>query len=158
MLSSQTKDEVTAKATNQLQKLPLDIDTILSTSEERISELIYPVSFYKVNFFFYFFLFDFINEINYFNCQRKASYIKRTAAILKDLFNKDIPNSVEELCKLPGVGPKMAYIAMSVAWNENVGIGVDTHVHRISNRLGWTKIPTKTPEHTRKALEEWLPR
>ena len=48
MLSSQTKDEVTAKAMNQLQKLPLDIDSILSTNEERISELIYPVSFYRV--------------------------------------------------------------------------------------------------------------
>ena len=78
--------------------------------------------------------------------------------MLRDLYNNDIPNSIEELCKLPGVGPKMAYIAMSVAWNNNVGIGVDTHVHRISNRLGWTKVPTKTPEQTRKALEDWLPR
>jgi endonuclease III len=48
MLSSQTKDEVTARATNNLQKLPLDVDTILATDEEKISQLIYPVSFYKV--------------------------------------------------------------------------------------------------------------
>ena len=51
MLSSQTKDEVTAKAMTQLQELPLDLDTILSTDEERISKLIYPVSFYKVTHF-----------------------------------------------------------------------------------------------------------
>lgn len=46
---------------------------------------------------------------------------------------------------------------MSSAWNVSVGIGVDTHVHRISNRLGWTRAPTKLPEHTRKELEDWLP-
>jgi endonuclease-3 len=50
----------------------------------------------------------------------------------------------------------MAHLTMSAAWNRTVGIGVDTHVHRISNRLGWTK-DLKTPEHTRKSLEEWLP-
>ncbi len=59
---------------------------------------------------------------------------------------------MEELCKLPGVGPKMGYLAMSCGWNRVVGIGVDTHVHRISNRLGWTRKETKTPEQTRKAL------
>jgi endonuclease-3 len=46
---------------------------------------------------------------------------------------------------------------MSCGWNKVVGIGVDTHVHRISNRLGWTKKQTKTPEQTRKELQEWLP-
>lgn len=46
---------------------------------------------------------------------------------------------------------------MSSAWNVSVGIGVDTHVHRISNRLGWTRAQTKLPEHTRKELEDWLP-
>jgi endonuclease III len=51
----------------------------------------------------------------------------------------------------------MAYIAMSVAWEKHVGIGVDTHVHRISNRIGWTRKVTKTPEDTRKELEDWLP-
>ena len=59
---------------------------------------------------------------------------------------------------LTGVGPKMAYLVMKSAWNVIDGIGVDTHVHRISNRLGWVKKPTKQPEDTRKALEDWLPR
>lgn len=62
------------------------------------------------------------------------------------------------LCELPGVGPKMAYIAMSAAWKQTVGIGVDTHVHRIANRIGWTRMLTKTPEATRKELEDWLPK
>ena len=59
---------------------------------------------------------------------------------------------------LPGVGPKMAHLVMDIAWGNVTGIAVDTHVHRISNRLGWVKKPTKDPEDTRKALEDWLPR
>jgi len=60
--------------------------------------------------------------------------------------------------QLPGVGPKMAMLCMQVAWGMSVGIGVDVHVHRISNRLGWVgKKPTKQPEVTRKILESWLP-
>lgn len=57
---------------------------------------------------------------------------------------------------LPGVGPKMAHLTLQVAWRNVVGIGVDTHVHRISNRLGWVK--SNTPEQTRVQLEQWLPR
>lgn len=48
-------------------------------------------------------------------------------------------------------------VTMTCAWNDTVGIGVDTHVHRISNRLGWTRTQTKLPEQTRKELEDWLP-
>lgn len=59
--------------------------------------------------------------------------------------------------KLPGVGPKMAHICMDTAWNLVTGIGVDTHVHRISNRLHWVENPTKEPEKTRIALEKWAP-
>ena len=59
---------------------------------------------------------------------------------------------------LPGVGPKMAHLVMDIAWGNVTGIAVDTHVHRISNRLGWVKKTTKDPEDTRKALEDWLPR
>jgi endonuclease III len=98
MLSSQTKDEVTAKAMNGLYKLPLNIDTILATEEEVIEKAIYPASFYK----------------------RKAQYIKRTSQILKDKYNSDIPDNVDDLCKLPGVGPKMAYICMSAAWKVKI--------------------------------------
>lgn len=85
-----------------------------------------------------------------------SSFIKRTSAVLKAKYNCDIPATLEELIALPGVGPKMAHLAMQVAWKNVVGIGVDTHVHRISNRLGWVK--TNTPEQTRMALEEWLPK
>jgi endonuclease-3 len=52
----------------------------------------------------------------------------------------------------------MSYLVMKCAWNDIQGIGVDTHVHRISNRLGWHRKPTKQPEDTRKSLEDWLPR
>lgn len=58
---------------------------------------------------------------------------------------------------IAGVGPKMAYLTMQCAWNKVVGIGVDTHVHRIANRLCLLPKPTKTPEETRAALEQWLP-
>jgi len=71
-------------------------------------------------------------------------------------YGGDIPRNVKELCMLPGVGPKMAYLCMQTAWGKSVGIGVDVHVHRISNRLGWVK--TKDPEKTRKTLESWLPK
>jgi endonuclease-3 len=87
----------------------------------------------------------------------KVKHIKKTAEILENKYDGDIPDSIETLCALPGVGPKMAYIAMTAAWNRVVGIGVDTHVHRIANRIGWTKKQTKLPDNTRKELEDWLP-
>lgn len=59
---------------------------------------------------------------------------------------------------MPGVGPKMAHLCMAIAWNSVSGIGVDLHVHRISNRLGLVESPTKETEQTRLALEKWLPR
>lgn len=90
--------------------------------------------------------------------QKKADYIKDATKICAEKYNRDIPPTVEELVKLPGVGPKMAHITMNVAWGQVTGIGVDTHVHRISNRLGWVKKPTKVPEETRMAVESWLPR
>ncbi|XP_030901281.2 endonuclease III-like protein 1 isoform X2 [Melopsittacus undulatus] len=90
--------------------------------------------------------------------QNKVKYIKQTTAILKQKYGGDIPRTVEELVQLPGVGPKMAYLAMNIAWDSVSGIAVDTHVHRISNRLKWVKKETKYPEETRVALEEWLPR
>lgn len=133
MLSSQTKDQVTFGAMSRLIKHGCTIENILASSDEELGRLIYPVGFWK----------------------SKVKYIKKTTEILRKDYNDDIPNTVEKLCKLPGVGPKMAHICMNTAWGEITGIGVDTHVHRISNRLGW--VYTKTPEETRKALEAWLP-
>ena len=58
--------------------------------------------------------------------QRKVEYIKKTSEVLRDKYNGDIPNTVEELCKLPGVGPKMAYLVMKCAWNEVTGKNIIT--------------------------------
>ncbi|PSN34065.1 Endonuclease III-like protein 1 [Blattella germanica] len=135
MLSSQTKDEVTYAAMQKLRQHGLTVANILDTDDKTLGELIYPVSFWKT----------------------KVIHIKKTTQILKDEYNGDIPDTVEKLCKLPGVGPKMAHLCMKTAWGVITGIGVDTHVHRISNRLGWVPKPTKTPEATRVALESWLP-
>ncbi|KAJ2939734.1 hypothetical protein O0L34_g17926 [Tuta absoluta] len=135
MLSSQTKDQVTFAAMERLREKGLTVDNILKISDEELGKLIYPVGFWKT----------------------KVKYIKKTTQTLKEQYNGDIPDSVDKLCKLTGVGPKMAHICMKVAWNKVTGIGVDTHVHRISNRIGWVKKPTSTPEDTRKALETWLP-
>ncbi|XP_065748920.1 endonuclease III-like protein 1 isoform X1 [Phocoena phocoena] len=90
--------------------------------------------------------------------KNKVKYIKQTSAILQQRYDGDIPASLAELVALPGVGPKMAHLAMAVAWGTVSGIAVDTHVHRIVNRLRWTRKATKSPEETRRALEEWLPR
>ncbi|XP_075973862.1 nth-like DNA glycosylase 1 [Anticarsia gemmatalis] len=135
MLSSQTKDQVTFGAMERLRARGLTVDNVLSMSDEELGKLIYPVGFWKT----------------------KVQYIKKTTQTLKEQYKGDIPDSVEKLCKLRGVGPKMAHICMLVAWDKVTGIGVDTHVHRISNRIGWVKKPTSTPEDTRKALETWLP-
>lgn len=138
MLSSQTQDPVTWAAVQRLKKKNLcNVNAIVEAKEKDIEDLIHPVGFYR----------------------RKAVYLKKVAQILQKDYDCDIPNSLKELCDLPGVGPKMAHLCMLEAWNTVTGIGVDTHVHRIANRLGWTGPKgTKTPEDTRKALESWLPR
>ncbi|XP_014377033.1 endonuclease III-like protein 1, partial [Alligator sinensis] len=136
MLSSQTKDEVTSAAMLRLRERGLTVDNVLQTDDAALGRLIYPVGFWR----------------------NKVKYIKQTTAILKEQYGSDIPRTVKELVKLPGVGPKMAHLAMNIAWNDVSGIGVDTHVHRIANRLKWVKKETKTPEETRVALEDWLPR
>ncbi|KAI9144016.1 DNA glycosylase [Paraphysoderma sedebokerense] len=134
MLSSQTKDTVNAVAMKNLQAKGLTVDNVISWSDEELNECICKVGFHK----------------------RKTQYIKQTCEILKAQYNGDIPDTIEGLTALPGVGPKMAYLALQCAWFKNEGIGVDVHVHRISNRLKWVK--TKEPEETRKALESWLPK
>ncbi|KAG2231747.1 hypothetical protein INT48_007467 [Thamnidium elegans] len=132
MLSAQTKDTVTSAAVIKLQKElegGLCLESILRLDEVVLDDMIRSVGFHT----------------------KKASYIKRTAEILRDRFDGDIPDTIDGLTSLPGVGPKMGYLTLQVAWNKNLGIGVDVHVHRIANRLGWVK--TKTPEETR--LDKW---
>ncbi|KAM6972511.1 endonuclease III-like protein 1 [Aplochiton taeniatus] len=136
MLSSQTKDQVTAAAMQRLRAHGCTPLNVLNTDDDTLGKLIYPVGFWRT----------------------KVKYLKRTSELLQQELGGDIPASVEGLVGLPGVGPKMAHLAMAIAWDQVSGIGVDTHVHRISNRLGWTRTLTKNPEQTRKALEDWLPR
>lgn len=85
-----------------------------------------------------------------------SRYIKQAAEILRDDWDGDIPDTIEGLTSLPGVGPKMGYLCLSAAWNRTEGIGVDVHVHRITNLWGWHN--TKNPEETRMALQSWLPK
>ncbi|SJX64459.1 related to NTG1-DNA repair protein [Sporisorium reilianum f. sp. reilianum] len=135
MLSSQTKDPVTAEAVYNLQRtLPggLCLASLLAASDETISQCIAKVGFWR----------------------RKTGYLKSAARILASDFGGDVPRTVDELCSLPGVGPKMAFLALS-SMGIQVGIGVDTHVHRLTNRLGWHT--TRTPEQTRLNLQSWLP-
>ncbi|XP_037421910.1 endonuclease III homolog 1, chloroplastic-like isoform X1 [Triticum dicoccoides] len=142
MMSSQTKDEVTHAAVERLgENGLLDPDAIVRTDEATLANLIKPVGFY----------------------QRKAQFIKEASRICLERFGGDIPDTLTDLLALKGVGPKMAHLVMSIAWKNTQGICVDTHVHRISNRLGWvfregTKQKTTTPEQTRMSLEKWLPK
>ena len=137
MLSSQTRDEVNYAAMMRLREHGLTVENIINTDLGELEQLIRPVGFWR----------------------HKSKYIKKTCEILKEKYNNDIPDNVEELIQLPGVGPKMAYLVMNIAWKKQTGIGVDTHVHRISARLGWTDPKLcKTPEQTRRSLEDWLPR
>lgn len=132
-LSSQTKDQVNAATMTILKKHGLTVDNVIETSVEDLNEMIKMVGFHN----------------------KKAVYMKQTAAILKEKYEGDVPSTIAELLELPGIGPKMGYLYLQEALGLNEGIGVDTHVHRISNRLGFVK--SKTAEETRHQLEDWLP-
>ena len=137
MLSSQTKDTVTAAAIRSLQSgLPggLTLESILSVKPDVLNDHIGKVGFHNT----------------------KTKNIKLAAEILRDKFQGDIPSTIEGMMSLPGVGPKMSYLLMSCAWGRHEGIGVDVHVHRITNLWKWHK--TKNPEETRAALQSWLPK
>jgi endonuclease III len=93
---------------------------------------------------------DILHQCNVSFYRRKAEYLHRCAAILELEYDSDIPDSSKGLVSLPGVGPKIAYLVLAVAWGKLEGICVDTHVHRISNRLGWAD--STSPEQTRKQV------
>lgn len=83
--------------------------------------------------------------------------MKEATKILISKYDGDIPSELDELMSLPGVGQKMAHICMIQAWNKVTGIGVDTHVHKVTRRLGWVQ-DSNEPDFTRKQLESWMPR
>jgi endonuclease-3 len=133
LLSSQTKDPITFSAMEKLIKHGLTIDNILKTAETEIKDLIYGVSFHN----------------------NKAKYIKKLAEVLHKDYEDDAPETLDKLLKLPGIGPKMSFIYLKYVCEREEGIAVDTHVHRICNRLAW--VETKQPEQTRIKLQDWVP-
>ncbi len=132
ILSQQTKDEVTGVASARLFRLANRPETMLALSERRIARAIYPVSFYRT----------------------KAKTIRQVCRALLTRFAGRVPDSLEELLSLNGVGRKTANLVLTVGY-QKPGICVDTHVHRISNRWGYVK--TSTPEQTEMALRRKLP-
>ncbi|MCK5025583.1 MAG: endonuclease III [Nanoarchaeota archaeon] len=131
ILSARTKDETTSSACRRLFARAENIEELEKLSLKDIEELIYPVGFYK----------------------NKAKYLKKLPEVLKEEFDGKIPEAVEHLVKLPGVGRKTANLVAAIAFNKHA-ICVDTHVHRIMNRLGYVK--TITPLETEMALRKKL--
>lgn len=136
ILSARTKDQCTAGAVRRLFAKakgdvfrPKDLDRL---SVEEIERAIYPVGFYR----------------------DKARHLKKLPSVLNDRFGGILPNTVEELCELPGVGRKTANLTVAVGFGLPA-ICVDVHVHRICNRLGLVR--TETPLDTEMALREILP-
>ena len=134
LLSLRTRDEVTGKASERLFNIADKPEELLKLSNKKIESLIYPVSFYKV----------------------KAKRIKEICNILINNYASKVPDSLEELLKLKGVGRKTAGITMTYGFNKTVSIPTDSHVHILSNRLGWVK--TKTPEQTEQELMKIVPK
>lgn len=131
-LSARTRDETTAKRCVELFKVACTPKELANLPLEKIEELIKPVNFYK----------------------GKAKRLKELAQKIITDFKGGVPKTLEELTTLPGVGRKTANIILARSFNIPA-IGVDTHVHRIANILGWIK--TKTPPQTEKELMKILP-
>ena len=130
MLSAQTRDAVTHAASLRLFARAPSPEALAALPVRTIQSLIYPVSFYRV----------------------KARHVRATAREIVDRFGGRTPTTMEELLTLPGVGRKTANLVLIVAHSSADNICVDTHVHRIANRLGWVK--TRTPEQTEHTLYE----
>jgi endonuclease-3 len=138
MLSAQTRDPVTAAASARLFKVARTPRAMAKLTVPQIQKLIYPVSFYR----------------------HKAKHVKATCQLLVERYKGRVPGTMEELLMLPGVGRKTANLVLILSFKSLKNICVDTHVHRISNRLGWVR--TRTPEETEQALykatdDRWWP-
>jgi endonuclease III len=138
MLSAQTKDAVTHAASTRLFQVARTPAAMATLRVKEIERLIYPVSFYR----------------------NKAVHVKRACEQILTRYGGRVPASMTELLTLPGVGRKTANLVLILAHRSGENICVDTHVHRISNRLGW--VATRTPEQTEHALyaiahRKWWP-
>ena len=132
ILSLRTKDEVTLKASAALLAAAPDPRSLLGLSEDALIRLMYPVGFYRT----------------------KASQLRKIACLLLD-YAGAVPDTMEALLALPGVGRKTANLVLIEAFDKD-GICVDTHVHRISNRTGW--VSSTSPAGTEDGLRRLLPR
>ena len=128
LLSARTQDATTLAASTRLFRVARTPKTMARLSVGRIERLIYPVSFYR----------------------HKAKHVKATCRMLVSRFHSRVPTTMEELLTLPGVGRKTANLVLILAFKSLQNICVDTHVHRIANRLGWVR--TNTPDETEQAL------
>lgn len=134
MLSAQTRDPVTAAASERLFRVARTPRTMAKLPVSQIQKLIYPVSFYRV----------------------KARHVKETCRQIVERFGGRVPDRMEDLLTLPGVGRKTANLVLILSHASRNNICVDTHVHRISNRLGW--VTTRTPDQTEQALYRAVPK
>ena len=132
ILSARTKDDVTAAASTRLFNQAPDIESLDDLSQEKIQKLIFPVGFYK----------------------SKARYLSKLSRAL-DAFGGIVPQAIDDLLTLPGVGRKTANLVRTAAF-DLYGICVDTHVHRIMNI--WRYVNTKNPLETEQALRKKLPK
>jgi len=132
IISLRTKDKVTEEASERLFGIASTPGAMSRISIRRIEKAIYPAGFYRT----------------------KAKQIRQISKELCQEHNSVVPSTIEELLKFKGVGRKTANIVVTIGYNK-LGIAVDTHVHRISNRIGYVK--TKNPEQTEFALRQKLP-
>ena len=128
LLSARTQDATTHAASTRLFKRARTPRTMARLEVKEIEKLIYPVSFYR----------------------NKARHVKACCQMLVDRHRGRVPSTMEELTELPGVGRKTANLVLILGFKSGQNICVDTHVHRISNRLGWVR--TRQPEETEQAL------
>ena len=132
LLSARTRDEITESACSRLFQRVKGPRDLLKLSARQLERKIYPVAFYR----------------------NKATALKSLCSDLLDRFDGQVPETLEELLMLKGVGRKTANLTLILAF-DGMGICVDTHVHRISNRWGY--VETATPEQTEEALRKKLP-
>jgi endonuclease III len=128
LLSARTQDATTAAASERLFRAAATPAAMARLTPRQIEKLIYPVSFYR----------------------NKARHVRTTCRLLLERFDGQVPGTMNDLLTLAGVGRKTANLVLILAFASRDNICVDTHVHRISNRLGWVK--TRTPDETEQAL------